>query len=186
MGNEKLDKAHAEGVKDGQRGGFLDDLLQGNTKVVSGSEEEKAYNDGYDNGATNRSNKDGERYHSWDGTGINDPSGDNQASGIESKGSSDSYASYSKHSDTPSSSGGVVEDVEPNYRRDEGYIFDTDSNYIGEIRRVSNDDDHDAMVLIFSPGVSEHKRREVIKACIKSNVEKRAIRMFLERRFMGG
>ena len=54
------------GVRNGQRGGFLDDFSQ--SLVNTGS----AYDKGYEYGIDHRRDSSGERYHTWDNQGKND------------------------------------------------------------------------------------------------------------------
>ena len=65
MGKTRDDEDYERGVRDGQRGGFFDDLIQGQTE--SGS----PYDKGYKYGAEHKYGSEG-RYHIWDGRGSND------------------------------------------------------------------------------------------------------------------
>ncbi|MFH0869785.1 MAG: hypothetical protein V1866_01885 [archaeon] len=74
MADGPNDKAHEDGVHDGQRGGFLDDLIMGTGlgDIIPGNQEEwDSYKAGYEYGSEHRYGPDG-RYHSWDGSGTND------------------------------------------------------------------------------------------------------------------
>lgn len=75
MGKTRNDKNYEQGVHNGQRGGFLDDVVHGITKTGS------PYDKGYDYGAEHRQNSEGLPYHTWDNEGSNDPdsSSDNKA-----------------------------------------------------------------------------------------------------------
>jgi len=70
MGKTHDDEVYEKGVRDGQRGGFLDDLVMGN--ISAGSKDEKIYKEGYTYGAQHRYGSEG-RYHTWSGSGSNDP-----------------------------------------------------------------------------------------------------------------
>jgi len=73
--SDKLDKAYAQGVHDGQRDGFLDDWLEALSAMIPWCDEEaeEAYRAGYEYGVSHRSDEHGNRYHTWDGKGVNDP-----------------------------------------------------------------------------------------------------------------
>ena len=58
---------YEQGVKDGQRGGFFDDLAHGIGNTNS------PYGEGYSYGVNHRYNDQGQRYHSYDNTGVTDP-----------------------------------------------------------------------------------------------------------------
>ncbi len=64
------DEDYEQGVRDGQRGGAMDDFCKG--LASSGS----AYDKGYDYGADHRYNSSGERYHTYSNDGSNDPKPD--------------------------------------------------------------------------------------------------------------
>lgn len=83
------DKDYEDGVRNGQRGGFLDDLAQG--IASTGSD----YDKGYNYGVEHRRDSSGERYHTWSGDGKNDPKPD---SGNSSDWFSDFFSSGSKGS----------------------------------------------------------------------------------------
>ena len=70
MAKTRDDEIHEKGVQQGQRGGFLDDLVMGNIPAVS--KDEKIFKDGYTYGAQHRYGKEG-RFHTWNGKGSNDP-----------------------------------------------------------------------------------------------------------------
>jgi len=70
MGKTHDDEVYKKGVRDGQRGGFLDDLIMGN--ISAGNKDGKIYKEGYTYGAQHRYGPEG-RYHNWSGSGSNDP-----------------------------------------------------------------------------------------------------------------
>ena len=69
MGKTHDDEVYKDGVREGQRGGFLEDLVEGN--ISHTSKDEKIHQKGYVYGAQHRYGKQG-RYHSYDGSGSND------------------------------------------------------------------------------------------------------------------
>lgn len=78
MGKTHDDEVYEKGVRDGQRGGFLEDLVEGN--ISHTSKDEKTYHKGYEYGATHRYGKEG-RYHSWSSSGSKDPKTGDKKSG---------------------------------------------------------------------------------------------------------
>ncbi len=70
MGKTHDDEVYEDGVNKGQRGGFLDDSVEGN--ISHTSKDEKIYHEGYVYGAQHRYGKEG-RYHSYSDSGSNDP-----------------------------------------------------------------------------------------------------------------
>lgn len=111
MGKTRDDEEYEKGVRDGQRSGFFDDVIQANFK--SYSREGKIYDEGYKYGATHRYGSEG-RYHTWDGKGSNDPKSEKIRESVkitreESRDSANSggggSSSYNE-SDSYSSSGG--------------------------------------------------------------------------------
>lgn len=99
---------YEDGVRNGQKGGFLDDFAQG--LANTGSE----YDKGYAYGVDHRRDSSGERFHTWSGDGKNDPKPSSSSSGFSnlfgSGGSSSSSSSdedeVSPSSGSSSSSGG--------------------------------------------------------------------------------
>lgn len=85
------DEEYARGVRDGQRGGFLDDFSQ--SLASTGSEYDKGYNYGIDH----RRDSSGERYHTSDNQGKNDPKdsddGDSDDNDVSDSGFSSSESS---------------------------------------------------------------------------------------------
>jgi len=80
-------KEYEMGVRDGQRGGFLDDLSMSFNVLAMGSAYEKGYNYGVDH----RRDSSGERYHTWSNDGKNDAkSPSSGGSSWRSRNSSDS------------------------------------------------------------------------------------------------
>jgi len=67
MGKTENDKEFEAGVHNGQRGGFLADLIQGQF-----GDSYTPYGEGYKHGAEHRYGPEG-RYHTWDNRGSNDP-----------------------------------------------------------------------------------------------------------------
>jgi len=77
MGKTSNDEEYEAGVRDGQRGGVIDDIIQSLNFLDSGSIHDK----GYHEGADHRYNDKGERYHSYDGSGSNDSGSSSSGSG---------------------------------------------------------------------------------------------------------
>jgi len=112
---EHEDKEYELGVREGQRGGALDDFAHGL------SDHNTSYSKGYSYGANERYASNGERYHTWSNTGKNDSRNEDNSrghvnsesnssksnSGISESspysGSSSSYSGYSGDSSSDSS-----------------------------------------------------------------------------------
>jgi hypothetical protein len=83
MSKSHDDEVYEKGVKDGQKGDFLEDGIMGSgagDMIPGGGKDWETYKKGYSHGAEHRYDKDGNRYHSYDGSGSNDKSSSDNSS----------------------------------------------------------------------------------------------------------
>ena len=110
MGKSDNDEDYERGVRDGQKGGFLDDLID-----AQFGDSYTPYGKGYNYGVEHRYDSKGQRYHSWDDSGTNDP---------KKESSSDTSSSWwsSEKKETK---------VTESYPSDSSYGYDSDRSYRG-------------------------------------------------------